>query len=227
MFRDFHFVQKWNKVKIKAKIKSSNHQKLNYYWWNVYKCYFDTFLLSLLCFRPRWEPPHKPWPPSSAGVRPRRPVEARSEPWLLTSDSISRGERKIGPIFYKAPPFYPLWTTHTWLDQGSSKKSFLHAVPDSKQSAVITTKYLKRGQVYPEIEFIQDAGHGPDVLRMQPPHRGPVHHEGRGQHPSRTLPQVRFLDSWESGCCKVWWKYFTKWMFITQLELLSKTATIV
>ena len=51
MFRDFHFVQKWNKVKIKAKIKSSNHQKLNYYWWNVYKCYFDTFLLSLLCFR--------------------------------------------------------------------------------------------------------------------------------------------------------------------------------
>ena len=61
---------------------------------------------------------------------------AQSRPglsWLLTSDSISRGERKIGPIFYKAPPFYPLWTTtHTWLDRASSKKSFLHAVPDSK-----------------------------------------------------------------------------------------------
>ena len=103
----------------------------------------------------------------------------------------------------------------------------LFSTPFLILSAVIATKYLKKGQVYPEIEFIQGAGHGPDLLRMQPPHRGSVHHEGRGQHPSRTLPQVRFLDSWESSCCKVWWKYFTKWMFITQLELLSKTATIV
>ena len=35
-----------------------------------------------------------------------------------------------------------------------------------------------------------DARHDPDLLGVQPSHRGPVHHEGGRQHPPRTLSQV-------------------------------------
>ena len=149
MFRDFHFVQKWNKVKIKAKIKSSNHQKLNYYWWNVYKCYFDTFLLSLLCFRMLGAPS------ASLAVTPltrwsRSLAQAQSrglQSWATSEARFIQERRKISPIFFKAPTLYPLWT-QAWLDQGSSKKSF--STPGSFL-ILSATKCCDHHQVFKEV----------------------------------------------------------------------------
>ena len=196
MFRDFHFVQKWNKVKIKAKIKSSNHQKLNYYWWNVYKCYFATLLLSLLCFRMTGAPSLALTSPthgrSSLALAPSTGLLSWSD--VRCQITFLEERRKISPIFYKAPPLYPLWT-HTWLDQDQARNQFPHRTRSwfwVQQSAVIAIKYLKRTGPAKN-KNSQDAGHCPDLLWMQPPHRGPVHHAGWGQHPPWTLPQVRYL----------------------------------
>ena len=146
MFRDFHFVQKWNKVKIKAKIKSSNHQKLNYYWWNVYKCYFATLLLSLLCFRMTGAPSLALTSPtrgrSSLALAPSTGLLS----WSDVRCQITFIEEKNQPNLLQSTTTLSIVNPHlTW--SRSSQKSI--STPDSFL-ILSATKCCDRHQVFKE-----------------------------------------------------------------------------
>ena len=76
-------------------------------------------------------------------------------------------------------------------DNSSFTSSLPRLSPDS--DPVLWSNYQERSTLS-SLSWRDHARHDTDMLGVQPSHRGPVHHEGRGLHPPRTLSQVRVRE---------------------------------
>ena len=113
--------------------------------------------------------------------------------------SIARKGRKIDLISFcgweateqQQPPSC-CWHEYKWIESfwNHQKWSECCNQPRRVTQCCDHRQVLEQCPAWQSRVTCHDARHDPDLLGVQPSHRGPVHHEGGRQHPPRTLSQV-------------------------------------